>query len=131
VIGSGRVVNIVVTDPGFNYTQATVVLTNAENDTTGTLAFATPVLEGSIGTLRTYYYLNNIKTILNSNAGTIDYATGLVTLTDFSPLTINNPLGQFTVSAVPDSSIISSTYNRIIAIDEFDPEAIIVTVIAS
>jgi len=131
VIAAGRIVNIVVTDPGFNYTQATVVLTNAENDTTGTLAFATPVLEGSIGTLRTYYYSNNVKTILNSNAGTIDYTTGLVTLTDFSPLTINNPLGQFTISAVPDSSIISSTYNRIIAIDEFDPEAIIVTVIAS
>jgi hypothetical protein len=131
VIAAGRVVNIVVTDPGFNYTQATVVLTNAENDTTGTLAFATPVLEGSIGTLRTYYYSNNIKTILNSNAGTIDYTTGLVTLTDFSPLSINNSLGQFTISAVPDSSIISSTYNRIIAVDEFDPEAIIVTVIAS
>jgi hypothetical protein len=131
VIASGRVVNIVVTDPGFNYTQATVVLTNASNDTTGTLAFATPVLQGSIGTLRTYYYSNNIKVILNSDAGSIDYTKGLVTLIDFSPLTINNPLGQFTVSAVPDSSIISSTYNRIIAIDEFDPEAIIVTVIAS
>lgn len=131
VISSGRVVNIVVTDPGFNYTQATVTLTNAENDTTGTLAFATPVLEGSIGTLRTYYYLNNVKTILNSNAGTINYVTGLVTLTDFSPLSINNSLGQFTVSAVPDSSIISSTYNRIVAIDEFDPGAIVVTVIAT
>ena len=131
VIAAGRVVDIVVTDPGFNYTQATVVLTNAENDTTGTLAFATPVLEGSIGTLRTYYYSNNVKVVLNSNAGSVDYTTGLVTLTDFSPLSINNPLGQFTVSAVPDSSIISSTYNRIIAIDEFDPESIIVTVIAS
>ena len=131
VIAAGRVVNIVVTDPGYNYTQATVVITNAANDTTGTLAYASPVLEGALGTLRTYYYLNNTKVILNSNAGTIDYLSGLVTLTDFSPLAVNNPLGQFSISAVPDSSIVSSTYNRIIAIDEFDPEAITVTVSAS
>jgi hypothetical protein len=131
VLAAGRVVSIVVTNPGFDYTQATVVITNAPGDTTGTLAYASPVLQGSIGTLRTYYYLNNIKFILNSNAGTIDYSSGLVTLTDFTPLSINNPLGQFTISAVPDSSIISSTYNRIIALDEFDPDAITVTVSAS
>lgn len=131
VIASGRVVSIVVTNPGYNYTQATVIISNAENDTTGTLAYASPVLEGSLGTLRTYYYLNNTKVILNSNAGEIDYLSGLVTLTDFAPLSVNNPLGQFSVSVVPDSSIVSSTYNRIIAIDEFDPEAITVTVGAS
>lgn len=131
VIASGRVVSIVVTNPGYNYTQATVIITNAENDTTGTLAYASPVLEGSLGTLRTYYYLNNTKIILNSNAGEIDYLSGLVTLTDFAPLSVNNPLGQFSVSVVPDSTIVSSTYNRIIAIDEFDPEAITVTVGAS
>lgn len=131
VIASGRVVSIVVTNPGYNYTQATVIITNAENDTTGTLAYASPVLEGSLGTLRTYYYLNNTKIILNSNAGEIDYLGGLVTLTDFAPLSVNNPLGQFSISVVPDSSIVSSTYNRIIAIDEFDPEAITVTVGAS
>lgn len=131
VIASGRVVSIVVTNPGYNYTQATVIISNAENDTTGTLAYASPVLEGSLGTLRTYYYLNNTKIILNSNAGEIDYLSGLVTLTDFAPLSVNNPLGQFSVSVVPDSSIVSSTYNRIIAIDEFDPEAITVTVGAS
>ena len=128
VIASGRVVSIVVTNPGYNYTQATVIISNAENDTTGTLAYASPVLEGSLGTLRTYYYLNNTKIILNSNAGEIDYLSGLVTLTDFAPLSVNNPLGQFSVSVVPDSTIVSSTYNRIIAIDEFDPEAITVTV---
>lgn len=130
-IAAGRIVDIVVTDPGFDYTQATVIITNAPGDTTGTLGFANPILQGSVGTLRTYYYLNNIKYILNSNAGTVDYSTGLITLTDFSPLSINNPLGQFTVSAVPDSTIVSSTFNRIIALDEFDPEAITVTVSAT
>jgi hypothetical protein len=41
---------------------------------------------------------------------------------------VNNPLGQFTISVVPDSTIISSTYNKIVAVDEFDPEAITVNV---
>jgi hypothetical protein len=130
VLAAGRIVSMVVTNPGFNYTQAIVQITPAEGDTSGALGYADAVLEGSIGTLRTYYYLNNTKTILNSSAGTIDYVTGKVTLTDFSPLNVNNDLGQFTISVVPDSTIVSSTYNKIIAVDQYDPEAISVTVSA-
>ncbi len=128
VLASGRVNSIVVTNPGFNYTEAIVTITPQEGDNSGALAFATPVLEGSEGVIRSYYYLNNVKTILNPNAGTINYLTGLVTLTDFAPLQVNNDLGRFTISVVPDSTIISSTYNKIIAVDIFDPEAITVTV---
>jgi hypothetical protein len=131
VLVSGRISNIVVTNPGYDYTQAVVTITNAAGDTTGALAYAAPVLSGSIGTLRTYYYLNNIKQILNNNAGTINYTTGLVTLTNFAPTSINNDLGQFIVSVVPDSTIVSSTYNRIVALDQFDPDAITVTVTAT
>ena len=131
VLAGGRLSNIVVTNPGYNYTQAVVTVTNAPGDVSGALAYATPVLQGSLGTLRTYYYQNNIKVILNSDAGTVDYETGMVTLTNFAPISINNELGQFTISAVPDSTIVSSTYNRIIAVDEFDPTAINVTVNAS
>lgn len=128
VLASGRLNSIVVTNPGFNYTEAIVTITPQEGDNSGALAFATPVLEGSEGVIRSYYYLNNVKTILNTNAGIINYLTGLVTLTDFAPLQVNNDLGRFTISVVPDSTIISSTYNKIIAVDIFDPEAITVTV---
>lgn len=128
VLASGRVISIVVTDPGYNYTEAIVTITPQEGDTSGALAYAVPVLEGSIGTLRTYYYLNNVKTIANANAGTIDYTTGTIVLQDFSPLNINDPLGQFTVTVVPDSTIVSSTFNKIVASDSFDPEAITVVV---
>jgi hypothetical protein len=128
VLSGGRVNSIIITNPGYNYSQATVTIAPAAGDTSGALAYGVVVLEGAIGTLRSYYYANNTKIILNAQAGTIDYATGKVVLTDFAPLAINNDLGQFTISVTPESSIISSTFNRIVTIDEFDPEAIIITV---
>jgi hypothetical protein len=128
VLVAGRVNSIVVTNPGYNYTEAFVTITPQDGDTSGALAYAAPVLQGSEGIIRSYYYLNNIKTVLDANAGTINYLTGKVTLTDFAPLEVNNALGQFTISVVPDSTIISSTYNKIVAVDEFDPEAITVNV---
>jgi hypothetical protein len=128
VLVAGRINSIVVTDPGYNYTEAFVTITPQEGDTSGALAYASPILEGSEGMIRSYYYLNNVKTILDANAGSINYTTGIVTLTDFSPSAINNDLGQFTISVVPESNIISSTFNKIIAVDDFDPEAITVNV---
>lgn len=131
VLAGGRVNSIVISNPGLNYTEAIVTITPASGDSSGALAYANATLEGSIGTLRTYYYNNNIKIILNSNAGTVDYAKGLVTLTNFAPTAINNPLGQFTISVVPNSTIVSSTFNKIVALDQYDPEAINVTITAS
>jgi len=80
-------------------------------------------------TLRTYYNNTlNVKTILNANAGTIDYTNGIITLTNFNPVNIDNGLGQLTISTVPTTTIISSTFNRIITIDPYDPAAVSVTV---
>lgn len=132
VLAGGRVNNIVVTNPGTNYTQAIVTITPATGDTVGAFAFASAELEGKLGILRTYYYsASNLKVILNSNAGTVDYEKGLIILNNFAPIDIDDALGQFTISAVPDSTIISSTYNKIVALDEFDPNSISVSVIAS
>jgi Flp pilus assembly protein TadG len=108
-----------------------VSITNAAGDTTGTLGAATVALEGRFGTLRTYYNdTRNVKTIFNGNIGTVDYATGVVTLNAFNPLNVDNPLGQLTLTANPTSTIVSSSYNRIITVDEFDPQSIIVNVTA-
>lgn len=132
VLAGTRVNSIVVTNPGANYTQAIVTITPAPGDTLGGFAFAVAELEGKLGTLRTYYYnVSNLKVILNSNAGTIDYEKGLIVLENFAPIDIDDALGQFTISAVPDSTIISSTFNKIVALDEFDPGSITVTVLAS
>ena len=85
------------------------------------------------GTLRTYYYQNNIKYILTesnatSNAGTIDYANGIVKLVNFTPSHVNSNDGLIRINAYPSIRIISSTYERIVTLDENDPLAISVNV---
>jgi hypothetical protein len=131
VVVNGAIRNIVVDDAGVNYTTAIAVITPVAGDTTGQLGSAVVNLQGRYGTLRSYY--NNtsyVKTIFSSNIGTIDYSQGLITLNAFSPIGVNNELGQLTVTAKPTTSIISSSYNRIITIDPYDPNAITVNVIA-
>ena len=128
---NGTINSIQLTSSGNNYTYAVVTITPASNDTTGTGAAAIPILIGSNGLLRTYYYnYNNIKTILNNSAGTIDYEKGMISLINFNPVDVNNPLGQLSITATPKSQIITSTYNTIITLDTLDPNAIIVNVTA-
>ena len=128
---SGSINSIYITDAGTGYTSAIIKITPAANDNTGQLAACIAVLQGQFGTLRTYYHNNNqVKTILNSNVGTVDYLNGIITLDSFNPFGIENPLGQFTISVTPISTIFSSTYNRIITLDPFDPTAINVNVIS-
>lgn len=130
VLAGGRIQSIIVTNSGNNYTSAVATITPVEGDTTGQNAAAVVNLQGRYGTLRTYYYSTNnkVKTILNTNAGTIDYDAGIVTLTSFSPLNVDNILGQLAVTVTPKTSIISSTYNGIITVDPFDVNAITVSV---
>jgi len=128
---NGTLKSINVTNAGTNYTSAIAVITPAAGDTTGQLAAAVVLLEGRYGTLRSYYNnTNNVKTIFNANVGTVDYINGVVTLNSFGPVNVDNDLGQMTVTANPTTTIISSTYNRIITVDPFDPNAIIVNVTA-
>jgi hypothetical protein len=125
---NGQVDSITMIDVGVNYTQAIVQITSADGN--GSLASAVAVLAGNKGTLRTYYFENNVKKILNANAGTVDYAQGIVTLTDFNPSAINNPLGVLSVQAVPTSTIVSSARDKIITLDNTDPNAININIVA-
>lgn len=128
---NGTIREIRVTSNGSGYTSAVVTITAAEGDTTGTLGVAVANIEGRLGTLRTYYYTaSGVKNILNSAVGTVDYETGLVQLNSFNPLGISNELAELTITANPSTSIISSSFNRIITVDQFDPNAIIVNLTA-
>jgi hypothetical protein len=128
---NGTIKSITVTNSGNNYTTAYATITPVTSDNTGRGAVGVVNLQGRYGTLRTYYNnTNNGKTILNTNVGTIDYATGTITLTAFNPSQVNNTLGQLTLSVTPTTTIVSSTFNRIITIDPFDSNAILVNVTA-
>jgi hypothetical protein len=130
ILANGRVISIVVTNAGSNYSQALVTITPAAGDKTGQLASAIATLDSATGNLETFYYYKNIPQVLNSNAGTISYNDGIVTLKDFFATSINNEFGYLKVSAIPSSTILTSNYNRILTIDEFDPTSVEVTVTA-
>lgn len=128
---NGSISKIDVVNAGSGYTSAIAQITPLAGDTTGRLGTAVVNLSGRFGTLRTVYTdSTNVKTVLNSNAGTIDYEEGVITLSAFAPYNVNNLLGELSISAKPITSIISSTYNRIITIDPYDNNAVVVNVIA-
>ena len=137
VISNGRIIRILLTNPGRNYTQATVQITSNENASGGTnssgagiLGAARAVISGQFGKLRTFYYAaNGIKTILNGEAGTIDYKNGIVSLTNFNPYAINNTSGVLTINAIPDSTIIESTKNKLLTLDKDDPASVTVNIL--
>ena len=131
ISGSGSIRAINVLTAGTGYTSVVVQITPADNDTTGTLGAGLATLQGRYGTLRTYYNdSQNVKTIFNNDIGTIDYTLGIITLNSFGPIQVNNDLGQLTVTANPSTTIISSSYNRILTIDPYDSAAIVVNVTA-
>lgn len=85
------------------------------------------------GTLQTYYFENGVKNMLvsstsDTNAGIVDYTSGTITLKNFAPTALASTDGMMRINAFPAKRIVSSTYNRIITLDELDPYAITVTV---
>ena len=128
---NGSITKITVTNSGNNYTQAIVTVENQPTDTSGSSGSGYAVLKGQYGKLRSYYYdSNNKKTILSDDVGSIDYYNGIITLVNFNPYDVNDPLGQLTLTATPSTTIIESNKNRIVSIDDFDPQAVVVNVTA-
>jgi hypothetical protein len=124
---NGIITSITVTSGGAGYTQAIISIV----DSTGTGATAAPILRGNYGFLRTYYYNNGIKNVLTgagasqiSNAGSIDYTNGIVTLNNFSPTTVNSKDGLINVTGYAYSRTVTSTFNQILTLDVQDPAAV-------
>ena len=129
--GSGAISKIIVDNGGNGYTAAIVTITAADGDSTGQLGAAVPNLSGRYGTLRSYYNnYSQVKTIFDADIGSIDYQEGSIILKAFNPYNVNSDLGILSLTVTPTSSIISSSYNNIITIDPYDPDSIIVNVIA-
>jgi len=130
-VENGVITAIDIVSGGSNYSQASVVIT----DPTGTGASAIATLRGNYAQLRTYYFVNGVKNILSgsshtSSAGSVDFNTGIVTLNSFSPTTLNNTDGILRVNGYAANRIVSSTFDKIITLDNNDPSAITVNVTA-
>ena len=129
VVG-GRITKITITSKGTNYTRATVTISGD-----GSEAGAVAVLEARIGTLRSYYFKDNgEKVIVNTNAGTINYDTGEISLTSLTAYeVIQNDFYDSDILAInvsPAGEVIHPSRQRIIAIDYRNKQSINIDTIA-
>lgn len=127
IIVNGKITQVVVDKPGVNYTTATAILYyQDEIDTTADLAVN---IQGRFGTVRSYFFdNNNIKTTLDAEAGTIDYQLGKITLQEFDPVSVEDPLKIFRIVAKPETNNFESARSRIITLDEEDTNSINITI---
>jgi hypothetical protein len=126
MVVNGQINSIVIDNSGNNYTTAAIVL---EGGGGGTGAVLIPIISGQTGKLRTYYFdTNNVKQILNANAGTINYLTGEVTLNNFYPISIGGTQSVLSIYAQPYSQNFSTNNQIVLTYDENNSAALSVTV---
>lgn len=126
VIVNGRIQTINIVNRGIEYTRAIVTISGGG----GFGGEATAEIDSRIGTLRTIYFDTDAeKQIVNNNIGTIEYDTGLITITDINILSVTSADGLIRLTIESESGIIQSIRNTIITIDENDPSSIAVNLI--
>jgi len=128
---SGRVASIDLLTAGRNYTFALVTISGGD----GSGASATARLQSSLGRLRSFYYKSDgEKVIVNSNAGTVDYRTGLIKINSLRAFGVSQNdfyrEGVLTINAQTDAEIIGPLRNRIVLIDQNDPTSIQLDMVA-
>jgi hypothetical protein len=134
-IVNGKVSNITVTNPGIGYTIATIRISGGG----GSLAQASPILQGRYGQIRISFFKpdeitsEQTKVVLNANSnngvvGTIDYLLGKITIIDFNPIDVNNDFGDITVYMKPKSNIIESKFNKMLVLDAEDPSSVVLNI---
>ena len=129
VITNGKITSVILDNAGAEYTTATVKAYDIDG-TELTSVVLQAVIQNTVGKLRSYYFDDNqIKTVLQEDAATVDYAAGTITLTNFAPLDIKNSTKTLKFFAVPENNLFSSTRSSIITIDQDDAAAITVNVI--
>jgi hypothetical protein len=125
VIVNGKINSVVVDKAGNNYTTAIIALSGGGGGVNGELL---PILSGQTGTLRTYYFdSNNVKQILNPNAGTIDYVNGIAYLNNFAPISVAGFQEVLMLHAQPQNYNFTSSKQIIITYDPNDVGALNIT----
>jgi len=71
--------------------------------------------QGTIGNLRLFYINNLGEKVVIRNVGTVNFATGRLTINDLNITRLNTPTWDFTI--VPQSNDVASTLNQFVIID--------------
>jgi CBS domain-containing protein len=125
-ITNRRIESILVTNRGTGYTRALVTITGGG----GFGASAIVELDARLGKLRTFYNdADANKQVVNEDAGTIDYDTGMITLPDLNVLSVNATDGTIRLTIGSENTILSSIKNTIITIDQDDAASIVTDLI--
>jgi hypothetical protein len=121
IVVNGKIARIEMVNRGIDYTRAIVTI----SDGGGYGATAIPVIDSRTGTLRTVYY-NQLseRQIVNSNAGTIDYNLGTLTINDIRINSVSSPDGYIRFTMESENTVIKTNRNTIITIDDIDPVSI-------
>ncbi len=123
VIVNGRVERIDVINKGYNYTRATVLISGGG----GSGATAGAVVTAKTGSVRTVYYdVDAQKQIVKENAGTINYETGRIVLTDLNIKKVYSSDNFMRLTIEAERGIIETKRNTIIEMDINDSSAITV-----
>ena len=76
-----------------------------------------PTDDTNIRKVQFYRIANNQKIITTEDAGTVDIAKGLVTLTSFNPSSVVGDNTYITVTGTPSSSDLAPKRNQLLQID--------------
>jgi hypothetical protein len=123
-IVNGKVTKITMITRGTGYSRAIVTITGGD----GFGAKGTAIVAARFGTLRTFYF-NELaeKIIINAEAGTINYATGLIVLNNFKIEALDSDHSDIRIAIEPETKIIDSRKNQILLIDTDATDSIVVT----
>ena len=120
-IVNGKISKITVTNRGVSYSKAVITITGGD----GYGGEAIAIVDSRYGTLRTIYFNTTAeRQIINANAGTIDYDTGDVTITDLRVLSVDSSDGNIRLNIESEDGIITSVRNNILTIDQSDSTSV-------
>jgi hypothetical protein len=122
-IAGTRLEKITITNKGYNYSRATVIISGGS----GSGAVATAVITARTGSIRTIYYdADAQKQIVNENAGTINYETGKVVLTNLNVRTLYTDDSLMRLTIESEKGIVETKRNTVLEIDLLDSASVTV-----
>jgi hypothetical protein len=123
-IVNGAIESIQIVNRGIDYTRATVTITGGG----GYGATAEAILDGRTGQIRTVYYdVNSQRQIIDENAGTIDYDSGTISISNILIKSVSAVDGLIRLSLESEKGVISTVRNTILSLDQDDPISISTT----